>query len=209
MATKVILVCLFLKNQKRFMKNQEAKMGYWGTGLYQNDVSDEVKESYLRALKNGNDNLTATKNIMEQCSDYIADEEDSIYFWLTLADTQWNMGRLLPDVKEHAIFCIERCLNDAEDAYLLSEGTLTRLKEKTHAAAASGKTYSKRTKVCLSLENRRCFCISNWHGKISRASFISSLDCDSKDQGSSLVSTSHNSSDYCSLLSGCRVSSVK
>jgi len=105
-------------------------MGYWGTGLYQNDVSDDVKESYLRALKNGNDNMIATKNIMEQCSDYIADEEDSIYFWLTLADTQWNMGRLLPDVKEHAIFCIERYLNNAKDAYLLSKGILTRLKEK-------------------------------------------------------------------------------
>lgn len=124
-------------------------MGYLGTGLYQNDVSDDVKESYLRALKNGNDNVTATKNIMEQCSDYIADEEDSIYFWLTLADTQWNMVRLLPGVKKHAIFCIERCLNDAEDVYLLSKGTLTRLKEKLMQSQPPEKRIPKeRRNVC-------------------------------------------------------------
>lgn len=105
-------------------------MGYWGTGLYQNDVSDDVKEAYLRALKDGNDNLTATKKIMEQCSDYIADEEDSICFWLALADTQWNMGRLLPDVKDHALLCLERCFNDTEEEFPISKRTLTKLKEK-------------------------------------------------------------------------------
>lgn len=105
-------------------------MGYWGTGLYQNDVSDDVKETYLRALKDGNDNLTATKKIIGQCSDYIADDEDSICFWLSLADTQWNMGRLLPDVKQHAMLCLERCLNDTGEECPISKKTLTRLKEK-------------------------------------------------------------------------------
>lgn len=74
-------------------------MGYWGTGLYQNDVSDDVRETYLRALKDGNRNQEATDLVMEQCKDYLEDEDDCICFWIALADVQWEIGRLLPEVK--------------------------------------------------------------------------------------------------------------
>lgn len=124
-------------------------MGYWGTGLYQNDVSDDVKEVYLRELKNGNDNLKATDIVMNKCSDYIADDEDCICFWLALADTQWNMGRLIPDVKEHALLCLERCFNDTEEECPISKRTLTRLREKLMQPQPPEKHISKQRKyVC-------------------------------------------------------------
>lgn len=105
-------------------------MGYWGTGLYQNDVSDDVKETYICALKDGNDNLKATDMVMEQCADYMKDDDDCVCFWIALADTQWKMGRLLPDVKDHALLCLERCLNNTEEKFPISKRTLIRLKEK-------------------------------------------------------------------------------
>lgn len=105
-------------------------MGYWGTGLYQNDVSDDTKETYLRALKDGNRNQEATDLVMKQCADYLEDEDDCICFWIALADVQWEMGRLLPEVKAHALHCLERCSNDAKKTFPLSRRFLTRLKEK-------------------------------------------------------------------------------
>ncbi len=83
-------------------------MGYWGTGLYQNDVSCDVKEEYLRALKDGSDNLTAVDIVISKYADYIEDADDSICFWLALADTQWNYGRLIPNVLNKALEIIDK-----------------------------------------------------------------------------------------------------
>ena len=87
-------------------------MGYWGVGLYQNDVSCEVKEEYLRALKDGSDNNVAVELVITKYNDYIEDDDDSVCYWLALADTQWNYGRLTSDVFNKAIEIIdkEECL---------------------------------------------------------------------------------------------------
>ena len=38
----------------------------------------------------------------------MGDRDEEPLFWLALAETQWKLGVLLPDVKEKALYWIER-----------------------------------------------------------------------------------------------------
>ena len=80
-------------------------MGAWGAGLYQDDVTCDVKEEYLNWLRIGKTNIEATLELIEEGT--LDDEDDSSLFWFALADTQWKYGRLLPEVKEQALKHIE------------------------------------------------------------------------------------------------------
>ena len=76
-------------------------MGYWGTGLYQNDTAEDVRDSYVTRLKKGEDSAQITAALMQEFD--LEDEEDGPVFWMALADTQWNWGRLEPAVREKAL----------------------------------------------------------------------------------------------------------
>ncbi len=78
-------------------------MGTWGPGIYQDDVTCDIKEDYLDRLRVGYSNEEATSELIERSQDFIDDEDDAPLFWFALADTQWKYGRLLPYVKEKAI----------------------------------------------------------------------------------------------------------
>ncbi len=126
-------------------------MGHWGSGLYQNDVSSDVRETYLQILKDINNNLKATNIVIDQYSDYISDDEDCIYFWLSLADTQWCIGRLLPNVKEKALYQIEKHLafDDKKFFCPISKKTLVHLKEKLMQSQPAEKHITKgRRYIC-------------------------------------------------------------
>jgi hypothetical protein len=78
-------------------------MGFWGNGLYSNDTSSEVKEQFVEYLREGMDTETITSILIEENEELLDDPFDGRMFWLALADTQWNWGRLLPNVKEKAL----------------------------------------------------------------------------------------------------------
>lgn len=78
-------------------------MGTWGTGLYQDDVTCDIKEEYLNRLKVGYTNIDATSDLIDCYMDSIEDEEEGPLFWFALADVQWRYGRLLPEVKKVAL----------------------------------------------------------------------------------------------------------
>lgn len=78
-------------------------MGAWGVGLYQDDVTCDIKEEYLDRLRIGYSNIDATKEVIEKNLCSIEDEEDGPLFWFALADIQWKYGRLLPEIKDIAI----------------------------------------------------------------------------------------------------------
>lgn len=86
-------------------------MGAWGVGLYQDDVTCDVKEEYVNRLKVGMSNEEAMINIIECNIDYIKDEDDGPLFWMALADTQWKYGRLDSYVKDEALKAINNGLN--------------------------------------------------------------------------------------------------
>ncbi len=110
-------------------------MGAWGTKLYQDDVTCDVRDEYIDWLKVESDNVKVTQTVIDNNIDYIEDEEDGPLFWFALADTQWKYGRLLPEVKEKAIKYIE----DGKD--------LERWKD-------NDKQYQKRKKVLEELKTK-------------------------------------------------------
>jgi len=84
-------------------------MGVWGTALYSNDTTCDVRDTYMNLLKyklyNSKD---AYENILEVYNGMIINSDEEPLFWYALADTLWRVGRLLPDVKEKALLWIEK-----------------------------------------------------------------------------------------------------
>lgn len=83
------------------------RMGAWGAKLYENDTALDVRDRF--------DDLQKGKTVREITNELIgeyANELDDIYcaptFWFALADTQWNLGKLLPEVKEQALAWIKK-----------------------------------------------------------------------------------------------------
>ena len=88
-------------------------MSIWGPGLYQNDVSDDVKRFFNDQLHRGKSADQITRELMESFREEITDSDDRPNFWLALADVQWDMGRLLPEVRAQAL----ACLSDGSSIY--------------------------------------------------------------------------------------------
>lgn len=82
-------------------------MGTWGPKLYDDDVTEDVKDSYIDLLKRGEKNDEITKLLIKDYHDYITDIDDGPLFWFALADTQWDYGRLIPHVKEKALYYLK------------------------------------------------------------------------------------------------------
>lgn len=81
-------------------------MGTWGTGLYANDCTCDVRDSYMKFLREGLGNSEAYKKTLEEYQEYIGDQDEP-FLWYALAETQWRMGRLLPEVKGKALEWID------------------------------------------------------------------------------------------------------
>ena len=107
-------------------------MGTWGNKLYQNDIALDVKNNYIELVRLGASSLEATEILIAANSHIIADTEDSVLFWLALADCQCDFGVLEQDVKNHALSCIERIVEADEscDKLYISHTELEKLKEK-------------------------------------------------------------------------------
>lgn len=83
-------------------------MGAWGTSLYANDTACDLRGDYLDKLRRGKTNEEVTQELIKANADIMGDEEEEPLFWFALADTQWNYGRLLPEVKEKALEFLSR-----------------------------------------------------------------------------------------------------
>ena len=79
-------------------------MGAWGTALYSDDETLDLKENYLINLKKTQSHELAYK---ESYDSFVKDHgkndfADEALFWFVLADVQYKYGKLLPEVKEKA-----------------------------------------------------------------------------------------------------------
>lgn len=126
-------------------------MGAWGTGLYQDDTTCDIKDDYITYLRIGMTNEEATKKIIEEndwCFEY---EDEGALLWFALADTQWKYGRLLDEVKEKAIECIdsgidlEKWKEEDEKLYKKRKKVLEELKEKLNSEQPAEKKVTKMT----------------------------------------------------------------
>lgn len=119
-------------------------MGAWGTGLYQDDTTCDVKEDYINLLKIGTEPKDAMKEMIENWKDCIEDVEEGPLFWFALADTQWKYGLLDEKVKKIALQYIEAGTDlerwkEDKKLYEKREIVLEKLKEKLNSEQPQGK----------------------------------------------------------------------
>lgn len=81
-------------------------MGFWGSTLYSNDCTIDVRDDYKQYLLDCLNNEEAFQKVTEAYADRMKTDEEPLV-WYALADTQWKLGRLMPEVKEKALWWIE------------------------------------------------------------------------------------------------------
>lgn len=82
-------------------------MGTWDTGLYQNDLSADVKGDYISKLKAGKSDEEALQEILSEYREETEDIDCKYDFYLALADTLWEKGRLTDEIRTKALQMIE------------------------------------------------------------------------------------------------------
>lgn len=83
-------------------------MGMWGFELYQNDTALDVKDEFEESFNAGKSVQEITDELTEDYKSIMGDWDEEPLFWFALADTQWNLGVLLPTVKEKALYWINK-----------------------------------------------------------------------------------------------------
>ena len=83
-------------------------MGVFGTGLYDNDTALDVKDMYENFMKTNKTRDEISEEIKKRYLEYSIDEFDSLTFWIALADTEWDWGRLTDDVLNNALVSIKK-----------------------------------------------------------------------------------------------------
>lgn len=124
-------------------------MGAWGTSLYANDSASDIRGDYVDKLRRGKSNEEVTRELINENFCIIGDVEEESLFWFALADTQWNYGRLLPEVKEKALYFLSQSseLERWEESDKMKTEawirTLNNLKEKLTSEQPAPKKISK------------------------------------------------------------------
>ena len=110
-------------------------MGARGSGLYANDTTSDVRDTYMGYLRDQLSDEEAYKKTLDEYSECIGDNDEEPLFWFAMAESQWRVGRLLPEVKSKALEWIEK--DGGLDLWLESKTkgagwkkTLVKLKEK-------------------------------------------------------------------------------
>ena len=82
-------------------------MAAWGTGLYQDDIAEDVKLDYYKCFReDGLDNEAAYEKMLSRYSEVRDDPEDGPVFWMVLSDLMWDLGKLTEEVKQQALYHI-------------------------------------------------------------------------------------------------------
>jgi hypothetical protein len=82
-------------------------MGTWGTAIFSDDLASDIKSEFRNKIGFDKTPIQATEELLIDYSEEIKDSDESSVFWLSLASTQWSIGRLLENVKEKALEIIE------------------------------------------------------------------------------------------------------
>lgn len=82
-------------------------MGNWGAGIFQNDVSDDVKTDYKNKLKMGKSDEVSLQEILTENAEILNDEEDKFDLWFALASVMSDLGRLTTEVSAIAVQLID------------------------------------------------------------------------------------------------------
>lgn len=78
-------------------------MGTWGSKILDDDFAVEVSERFIELLYEGMDSETATTHLVSENNITDSDTDEKSIFWLSLAHTQYEYGRLVENVKVQAL----------------------------------------------------------------------------------------------------------
>jgi hypothetical protein len=81
-------------------------MGVWGTAIFSDDNAADLRGDYRRLVGDGLSGPEATDRLVKEWMPG-KDPDLAAVFWLALAVTQWNCGRLEDRVKKEAIRAID------------------------------------------------------------------------------------------------------
>jgi hypothetical protein len=79
-----------------------------GVGLFHDDVAADVRRAYLDLLARGASDADAFRTMLREWKEAITDYDDGPVFWLALAATQWEYGRLQPRARSQALKIIDQ-----------------------------------------------------------------------------------------------------
>jgi hypothetical protein len=82
-------------------------MGIWNSKIFDNDLSLDLKSEYRDYIASGFTNEETLEKIIVNYNGDDPEDEDYPIFWISLACIQWDLGRLLENVKTKAIDCID------------------------------------------------------------------------------------------------------
>ena len=112
-------------------------MGTWGPKLYEDDLSEDIKNEYEELLEKGKNNKEAIEDICQIYKEEIEDSDEKSVFWMVLADILYKHKNLTEFVKEKALKEIElgknleRWKNEgSEEDYIIRKKEIEKLRKK-------------------------------------------------------------------------------
>jgi len=116
-------------------------LGAHGTGIFDDDVTLDIRDAIDEALLNGLDIDVATQGVLRKYQMRLEDDDDRPLVWLALAVIQLEHGALQSEVRRQAMIAVDENLGRWEEAGedLLGERrqVLERLKDRMSTAAVS------------------------------------------------------------------------
>ena len=82
-------------------------MGAWGPGILSDDTAEDVRDDFKDLIADGLSAEDATRRLLDEWAETLADPDEAPVFWLALAATQSSMGRLQDDVRDRALAVID------------------------------------------------------------------------------------------------------
>lgn len=82
-------------------------MGAWGTGVFSDDLAADLRADYRDAIMDGKPHADAVELLAEKYHQSIGDPEEAPVFWLALAATAWDLGRLDDQLRTTALTIID------------------------------------------------------------------------------------------------------
>ena len=82
-------------------------MGTWGVAIFSDDIASDVRDRYREHLGDGVPDADATRLVLEESTEELADGETAPIVWLALATAQSRVGRLENRVRDEAIRVID------------------------------------------------------------------------------------------------------
>ena len=74
-------------------------MGTWGIEIFADDAACDITNEFLEKIGLGKSPKEASDELISEHREEINDFDDASVFWLSLAATQWELGRLQDNVK--------------------------------------------------------------------------------------------------------------